>query len=154
MDTKPITFSRLNIKSLKQLLQTCPEADKDRIEKRIQLLQAKYKAKKNTFDTASLSPTEELEAVARPGMPVGLATKLLRQYYAKKFVEPSTDKNTFKKEVEDMFQTERIDVPVNNITKNVQLDTTLKSESLLSNLDKEYEVVEITLKLVKKFDCC
>jgi len=147
MENKPITFSRLNIKSLKQLLQTCPEADKDRIEKRIQLLQAKYKAKKNTFDTPSLSPTEELEAVARPGMPVGLATTLLRRYYAKKFVEPS-------KKVNDIFPSERIDVPINNITKNVQLDTTLKSESLLSNLDKEYEVVEITLKLVKKFDCC
>jgi len=147
MDTKPITFSRLNIKSLKQLLQTCPEADKDRIEKRIQLLQAKYKAKKNTFDTASLSPTEELEGVARTGMPVGLATTLLRQYYAKKFVEPS-------KKVNDMFPSERIDVPINNITKNVQLDTTLKSESLLSSINKDYEVVEISLKLVKKFDCC
>ena len=144
MEDKPTSFSRLNIKSLKQLLLSAPEADIPRIQKRIETLQAKYKAKKNVNDTASLSPTEEVEAVARPGIgiPLDVATKLLRNYYNKKYAEPVTEKK-------------EVNVPVNNITKNVVLESNLKQESssFLSNLDKEYEVIEITLKLLKKFDC-
>lgn len=142
MEDKPTSFSRLNIKSLKQLLLSAPEADIPRIQKRIETLQAKYKAKKNVNDTACLSPTEEVEAVARPGIPLDLATKLLRNYYNKKYSEPVTEKK-------------EVNVPVNNVTKNVVLESNLKQESssFLSNLDKEYEVIEITLKLLKKFDC-
>jgi len=143
METKPtkLRLSKLNITKLRELLNTCPLEEKDNIEKRIKILQDKNRAKKIISPWSDNSSKTSIEDISIPEEPrktvdINTATRLLRQYYADKF--GSGPVNDVSKTINPGFQ------------QSAEKPKKLEEPGLLSSLDKDYEVVEITIKLLKK----
>jgi hypothetical protein len=143
METKPtkLRLSKLNITKLRELLNSCPLEEKDNIEKRIKILQDKNRAKKIISPWSDNSSKTSIEDIPIPEEPrktvdIHTATRMLREYYASKF--GSGPVNDVSKTINPGFQ------------QSAEKPKSLEQPGLLGSLDKEFEVVEITIKLLKK----
>jgi len=132
-------LSKLNITKLKHLLNTCALEEKPTIEKRIKILQDRNKAKKNISPWSDNSSIEDIpiepikDTFGRKTVDINTATRMLREYYASKYGNG-----------------------VNDVSKIIDIESTESPEpsrpdtGFLASLDKEFEVVEISIKLLKK----
>jgi hypothetical protein len=170
MEIKPtkLRLSKLNITKLRELLNSCPLEEKDNIEKRIKILQDKNKAKKNISpwsDNSSKTSIEEIpihqrcleQEEPRKTVDIHTATKLLRQYYADKFGNgPSVNdvSKTISMDCDkcDFKGRDATDLSRHLLSKKHKSLEQPSEPGLLASLDKEYEVVEISIKLLKKIN--
>jgi hypothetical protein len=114
-------ISRLNITQLKALIASTDSAsEKEKAKERLTKLQTKPKP--------VLGWSKEEAAIDIPSRvdPIN-AMRMLRDYYSRTYKQPS---------------------PVNDTTKTVVIDTPPKG--ILSDIEKDYEMVEINIKLVRK----
>ena len=149
MEIKPtkLRLSKLNITKLRELLNSCPLEEKDNIEKRIKILQDKNRAKKIISPWSDNSSKTSIEDIPIPEEPrktvdIHTATRMLREYYASKF--GSGPVNDVSKTINPGFQ-QSAEKP-----KSLAQLPVVEQPGLLGSLDKDYEVVEITIKLLKK----
>ena len=163
MEIKPtkLRLSKLNITKLRELLNTCPLEEKDNIEKRIKILQDKNKAKKSISpwsDNSSKSSIQEMavEDVPIPEEPrksvdINTATRMLREYYASKFGNGPVN-NVSKTINPDCDQCDFKGRDATDLSRHLssKKHKSLENPGLLASLDKDYEVVEISIKLLKK----
>lgn len=116
MDQKPI--SRLNISQLKALIASSDSAsEKERAKERLIKLTTKSVRKNEINEINEINTVLDEKRVD----PL-LATRLLREYYAKQ---------------------DTITPPTKVVEEEVKYD-------LLSNLGKDYEIVEINIKMARK----
>lgn len=128
METKPI--SRLNITQLKALIASTDSAsEKEKAKQRLN----KLTTKKPVFGWSK----EDADIDSRVD-PIN-AMKMLREYYAKTYKEPVND--TDKRVVFD-------DMP--SKIEEVNISSKNNTSTLLSDLEKDYEIVEINIKLLRK----
>jgi hypothetical protein len=151
MEPKPI--SKLNITALKALIASSESAsEREKAKQRLDKLQAK----KPVFGWSK----EDAEIDTTKPDPI-TAVRLLRQYYASKFSNPVSEQveNMFKQPINDITKTVIIeDTPITTPreVEDVNISTTKGSNgkndtrSLLSDLENDYEIIEINIKLVKK----
>jgi hypothetical protein len=150
MEIKPtkLRLSKLNITKLRELLKTCPLDEKDNIEKRIKFLQDKNRAKKIISPWSDNSSKTSIEDIPIPEEPrktvdINTATRLLRQYYADKFGNGPVV-NDISKTINPGFH-QSAEKP-----KKLAKLPVVEEPGLLGSLDRDYEVVEISIKLLKK----
>ena len=120
---QPKPFSRLNVTELKALIASSNSAsEREKARERLTKLTSKSKVDIR-------SSQEDIPARVDPLT----ANRILREYYAKA----------------DMQSTPVPNVPsVNDTTKTIIID--IPRDNLLSHLEKDYEIVEINMKLVRK----
>jgi hypothetical protein len=134
MEPKPI--SKLNITGLKALIASSESAsEREKAKQRLDKLQ---QAKKPVFGWSKEDAAIDIPSRVDPIT----ATRMLREYYAKTYKEP----------INDTTKTVIFDTPITtprNI-EEVNISTKNDTRSLLSDLEKDYEIIEINIKLVKK----
>lgn len=131
MEPKPI--SRLNITQLKALIASTDSAsEKEKAKERLTKLQTKKPVFGWSKEDADIDVTRRVDPIT--------ATRMLREYYAKTYKEPTP--------VNDTTKTVIIDTPRD--IEEVNISSKDKTSSLLSDLEIDYKIVEINIKLVRK----
>ena len=131
MEAKPV--SRLNITQLKALIASTDSAsEKEKAKERL----TKLTTKKPVFGWSKEDAAIDIPSRVDPIT----ATRMLREYYAKTYKEPTP--------VNDTTKTVIIDTPRD--IEEVNISTKNNTSSLLSDIEKDYEIVEINIKMARK----
>lgn len=150
MDNKPI--SKMSIKELTKLLESSNSAsEKAKIQERIVKLREvnslKSIKKLNKYPDPDQQPSEEKVRVESQ---ISNATKLMRDYYENRYNKSlSNDTLNTINDLNKHIEMEDNQLK-NTISELKEQQNTIPTNNLLKLIQSEYEILEITMKLINK----
>jgi hypothetical protein len=138
-DTLSKTTSILKLNELHS--QATDETQKLLIVNKINKLRNKNKTKQKQPITKPL-PTSDLKLQLDNKVDTDKAVELVKKYYYDRYNELLPD---FEKEKEK-------NESINNTNKVLNIETTNEKKSILHNLENDYEIIEINIRMKKKYN--